>query len=193
MVLNYFDYRGDLSMFSKLTNPPKELESFAIVRFQDCDPFGHLNNARYIDYFMNARTDHLAQYYGFDWFGWGKQTGESWVVTKTQIAYLWPAGIMEEVLIRTRLIHADASALIVEGVMLDKAGKHHKSMGWVEFAYVNMQTGRTAQHSQELSKFFATVLVEGIAGVTTFDERIGEVKSEVRKRAAERAELAPAM
>jgi acyl-CoA thioester hydrolase len=28
----------------------KELESTAVIRFQDCDPFGHLNNARYIDY-----------------------------------------------------------------------------------------------------------------------------------------------
>ena len=30
------------------------------VRFQDCDPFGHLNNARYIDYFLNARQDQIA-------------------------------------------------------------------------------------------------------------------------------------
>ena len=30
-----------------------------MTRFSDCDPFGHLNNARYIDYFINAREDHL--------------------------------------------------------------------------------------------------------------------------------------
>jgi len=179
-------------MFNHLTDLPKELESSATVRFQDCDPFGHLNNARYIDYFFDARTDQLIEHYGFDLYGWGKQTGENWVVTKTQIAYLWPAGIREQVRVRTRLIHADQSALMVEGIMLDQSGKHVKAVSWVEFAYVNMQTGRTARHSDELSQFFASVLVEGIAGVTTFDERIGAVKAEFRKQAAERVELAPA-
>ena len=44
----------------------KEPESRVIVRFQDCDPFGHLNNSRYLDYLINARKDHLVAAYGFD-------------------------------------------------------------------------------------------------------------------------------
>ena len=36
---------------------PKELESEVVARFQDCDPFGHLNNARYMDYFINIPAD----------------------------------------------------------------------------------------------------------------------------------------
>ena len=32
----------------------KVLKSRAKVRFQDCDPFNHLNNARYIDYFLKV-------------------------------------------------------------------------------------------------------------------------------------------
>ena len=34
-------------------------ESKVLIRFSDCDPFNHLNNARYIDYFINAREDQL--------------------------------------------------------------------------------------------------------------------------------------
>lgn len=30
---------------------PKETESRVVVRFQDCDPLQHLNNAKYFDYF----------------------------------------------------------------------------------------------------------------------------------------------
>ena len=30
----------------------KTPESTRIVRFQDCDPYGHLNNAKYIDYLL---------------------------------------------------------------------------------------------------------------------------------------------
>ena len=50
-------------MFTQLSLP-KQLESTTKIRFQDCDPFRHLNNARYTDYFMNAREDQLAQFYG---------------------------------------------------------------------------------------------------------------------------------
>ncbi len=44
----------------------KEPVSNVVIRFQDCDPFGHLNNARYIDYFINAREGHLVEYYNLD-------------------------------------------------------------------------------------------------------------------------------
>ena len=27
--------------------------SVAEIRFSDCDPFGHLNNARFLDYFLH--------------------------------------------------------------------------------------------------------------------------------------------
>src|SRR5689334_22451322 len=90
----------------------KEPQSLMIARFQDCDPLGHLNNARYIDYFLNARQDHLLQYYNFRTYEPGMQA--SWVVRTTQIAYLRPVAAMEEVLIRTRLIHFAETALVVE-------------------------------------------------------------------------------
>ncbi|MDB5230478.1 MAG: acyl-CoA thioesterase, partial [Chitinophagaceae bacterium] len=41
-------------------------ESTIKIRFHDCDPFNHLNNSRYIDYMMAARSDQLALYYQFD-------------------------------------------------------------------------------------------------------------------------------
>ncbi len=40
----------------EVTDFNKEPETQIVIRFQDCDPFGHLNNARYIDYFVNARS-----------------------------------------------------------------------------------------------------------------------------------------
>ena len=43
----------------------QEPESKVAIRFQDCDPFAHLNNAKYIEYFINAREDHLIQAYGY--------------------------------------------------------------------------------------------------------------------------------
>ena len=45
------------------------------IRFNDCDMFGHLNNSRYLDYLINAREDHLKDYYSFDFTEYYKLTG----------------------------------------------------------------------------------------------------------------------
>jgi acyl-CoA thioester hydrolase len=155
----------------------KEPESTAIVRFQDCDPFGHLNNARYIDYFINARQDHLAKYYSFRLFDNG--AAENWVVTKNQIAYLRPARLMEEVLIRTRLIHMGEDTLVVEAQMLDARGQRLKAVGWAEFAYITLATGRKAKHSNELMQFFANVVVDEGIYPAGFDQRVDSLKKPI--------------
>ena len=57
-------------------NLPKELESEVVARFQDCDPFGHLNNARYMDYLINAREDQLIHFYQINIYQHAEQTKE---------------------------------------------------------------------------------------------------------------------
>src|SRR5436309_13513016 len=120
-------------MLLNLQNPVREPETLATIRFQDCDPFGHLNNARYIDYFFNARQDQLVEHYNLYTYEPNSPAQASWVVKKTQIAYLRPAQVMEQVLIRTRLIHFTDKTLVVEGLMLDKEGNQLKALVWVEF------------------------------------------------------------
>ena len=45
---------------------PNKLQSAVKIRFQDCDPFNHLNNAAYLNYFVNAREDQISKHYGID-------------------------------------------------------------------------------------------------------------------------------
>ena len=80
------------------------LSSQAVIRFQDCDPYGHLNNGRYLDYFMNAREDQVLKAYDFDIYHYSKSTGLGWVVTQNHIAYLRPALLMEEIRIESQLV-----------------------------------------------------------------------------------------
>jgi acyl-CoA thioester hydrolase len=71
-------------------------ESEAVIRFPDCDPFNHLNNARYLDYFMNAREDHLMRGMDFNIYQVAQAQGISWVVGRNQIAYLRPAMLWKQ-------------------------------------------------------------------------------------------------
>ena len=167
---------------------PKVLESTAVIRFQDCDPFGHLNNARYIDYFMDARTEQLIDAYEFDLFAVGQKFGSNWVVSKTKIVYLLPAGIREKVIIQTRLILATERKLVVEAIMLDEHNSHMKSVGWAEFTFVSLANGRPASHPDELMQLFNTVRIDGIYEAVTFDERIKQLRIAQRQKRREQAD-----
>ncbi len=171
---------------------PKVLESTAVVRFQDCDPFGHLNNARYVDYFMNARTDQLQAHYDFNIFAVGQEIGSNWVVSKTEIVFLLPAMLMETVRIQTRLIWATQRKLVVEGIMLDESGQQMKSVAWVEFTFVNLANGRPASHTAELMELFHAVQVNDIYENASFDERIAQLRQTQRQKRREQIAVANA-
>ena len=57
-------------------------ESKALIRFPDCDPFNHLNNARYIDYFINAREDHIIANLNFNIYHFAAKYGVSEAMSK---------------------------------------------------------------------------------------------------------------
>jgi thioesterase III len=149
----------------KYTSLPTELESTAIVRFQDCDPFRHLNNARYVDYFINARTDQVLEHYGLELLRDGQT--ESWVVNKSKIAFITPAALGEKVLIRTRLIGVSDKTLTVEGIMLNEEGRRLKAVLWIEFTYISLTSGRPVNHSEDLMRLFNAVLIE-VGTITDF-------------------------
>lgn len=160
--------------------PPTDLESTAVIRFQDCDPFGHLNNARYIDYFLNARQDQIAAGYGLALYEKGVQPRESWVVSKTQIAYLAPAALAEEVLIRTHLIEYSENRLVVEGEMFDRSARRLKAVTWMEFVYVSLLSGRRTSHPQDMMELFSQVQVPGVFTEDGFNRRVSELRAERR-------------
>lgn len=161
---------------------PKHLESTHYIRFQDCDPFGHLNNARYINYFLNAREDHLAQHYDFNLFAVAREQQKNWVVTRNQIAYLAPAGIMEEVRIITRLIRFSETSLVVEGVMVDGAGKRVKAVSWMEFTFVSLALGRPARHTDPMMALFEEVVIDEAETAEGFEARVQSLKAHYRGR-----------
>ena len=148
------------------------------IRFQDCDPFGHLNNARYIDYFLNAREEHLSDFHGFDIYERQKSTGTNWVVLRHQIAYLQPAVFREWVVIRTCLRRLTTTTLLMEGLMLGHDQRTLKSVIWTEFRHFDLNRARPIGHSSELMDFFGRIAVlEDGRAPGDFQERVKELKA----------------
>lgn len=126
------------------------------IRFNDCDLFGHLNNARYIDYFLNAREDHLKQYHNLNLSDYYKKD-IAWVVGGHEIAYLRPAIYNEEVLIQSTLLEVDPEFLLVETQMLNITQSHLKAIMRTKFVPINTKTGRKSPHELEFLDWAKTI------------------------------------
>ncbi len=157
--------------------PDKHPKSQVVVRFQDCDAFGHLNNARYIDYFLNARDDHLRAYYQFDLVQHAHTQRANWVVTHHEIAYLRPALPGETVTIRTALIDVTDGRLKVEGLMFDEAEQVLKAALWTTFRYVDLASGRPARHPAEVMDWLRGIAVDEDVREGTIEARIRQIKA----------------
>lgn len=131
--------------------------SLMTVRFQDCDPFNHLNNGRYVDYFLNAREDHLLEHYGLDIYKVARETGLSWVVSTNQIAYLRPAVLMERVRIESQLIAYGPRFVQVELRMWNEAHTELKAFCWMAFVHYDLRAQKTATHSEQYMELFHTL------------------------------------
>jgi YbgC/YbaW family acyl-CoA thioester hydrolase len=161
-----------------------EPESNAWIDFQDCDPFGHLNNVKYLNYIMSARTQQLKQAYGFDIYDHTAKTGNGWVVGTTHISYLMPARYNETVRIQTRLLHTDNFRIVPEAVMTSADGKKIHAIAWVEFVYVNVAKGRPVKHEPELAEFLGSLVIPNFEWASEdFTLRVRELQKKFRKQA----------
>ena len=138
---------------------PKVLESQVIVRFQDCDPYQHLNNSKYLDYFLNAREDQIALHYGLDAFRMAREKKIAWVVGQHQIAYLRPTFFMETVTIESQLIKYSERSVSVEMRMYNDKKTVLQAVMWTTFVHINILQQSSEKHSEELLLLFADVLL----------------------------------
>ena len=138
-----------------------QMQTYYTIRFNDCDPFGHLNNSKYIDYFLNAREDHLSQFYQIELGDFHKQ-GFGWVVTHHEIQYFRPASYNEKVRIQSDLIDAGDSHLLVEMKMYNEEGNILKAIIWTTFTCINMKTGRKEVHQHNFMNLANSMLITGV-------------------------------
>lgn len=135
----------------------KILESKVKIRFQDCDPFKHLNNSKYIDYFVNAREDQLIEHYDFDYLNIANTHGVGWVTGSNQIIYLKSANLAEIVNIESQIITVSKLSTMVEFRMYNEDKSVLKSMMWSKFIHIDMKSMKLTKHSEEHMNLFNSI------------------------------------
>ena len=137
----------------------KEISSVVKVRFSDCDPIGHLNNVKYIEYMMNAREDHVESFYGFTYEDYIKETGCTWIALQNEIAYLKEIRANKKVLITSKTIDITDRLSKVEILMKSEDDKIIHSVLWLTVIYFNMRTRKSEVLTGEIKERFEKFLV----------------------------------
>jgi acyl-CoA thioester hydrolase len=156
---------------------PKETESRVVVRFQDCDPLQHLNNAKYFDYFFNAREDQVPKLYGVEMIDFIRKYKAAWVVYNHNISYIRPARVGEWVRIMSRVIWHDHQTVVIEYYMTDDNKEELKTLLWTTMRYVDMAEGRSTEHTGSVKDFLMAVSEKIDIENTSIRARIKELKA----------------
>ena len=154
----------------------KTIESKKRIQYHDCDPFNHLNNSRYIDYIMGARTEQILEHYGFNTAQLLHERGIGWVAAQTQISYFSPASWMEVVTIESRLINFSESSLLVEAFMWDEHKTKIKAVMWAKLVHFDVKTQKSNKHSEDLMELFAEIH-DMQEDYSSFEQRVKELRS----------------
>ena len=137
----------------------KEISNLSRIRFSDCDPIGHLNNVKYLDYMLNAREDHVESGYGFTYEEYTSKTGCTWITIQNEIAYLKEVRYNARVMISSKTIEVGDRISKVEILMKSEDGETIHAVLWLTVIYFNMKTRKSDVHPEDTKRLFERFLV----------------------------------
>lgn len=153
----------------------KEISSTAKIRFSDCDPIGHLNNVKYLEYMLNAREDHVESFYGFTYEEYSKRTGCTWVTIQNEIAYLKEVRYNSSVIITSKTIEVSDRISKIEILMKNEDGNTINAVLWINVIYFNMKNRTSETQPEEVKELFKKYLV-------TLDQKEFKTRAEFLRR-----------
>jgi acyl-CoA thioester hydrolase len=86
------------------------------IRFFDMDAFGHVNNAKYLTYFEEARIKYLDDIIHWH-YGWSK---EGIIMARAEVDFLLPATFNDKISILTRSSHIGNKSFTLEYKMIKR-------------------------------------------------------------------------
>lgn len=138
----------------------KEISSTAKIRFNDCDPIGHLNNIKYLEYMFNAREDHVEEFYGFTYEEYTQKTGCTFVTVQNEIAFLKEVRYNSNVHISSKSIHLDDRTSVVEILMKSEDEKTIHAVLWATVVHFDMKKRKAAVLPAETKALFQKYIVD---------------------------------
>ena len=122
------------------------------IRFSDLDPYNHVSTAKYATYYVDHRMQGLRDHIGWDSKALASLPFMVWI-RRLEIDFIRPVGADQEVSITSFVREFSGSDAVIEGTMVDAAGKT-LSRCLMTVAYVDRQTNRAADWPADVTALF---------------------------------------
>ncbi len=133
--------------------PAPMLISRLRVRSCDVDSFGHVNNAVYLQYCEGARNDYMLER-GLT-FADFRQWNAGPVLTNAELKFHAPAVTDDELLIRGRLVVEGRIRFRIDHEIVRMGDEKLVCVARLEFAFVDLSTGRPCRIPEAFQQAFA--------------------------------------
>jgi len=124
------------------------------VRGYHCDFYGHVNNARYLEFLEEARWGFLEE--GLDLAYW-KERDLGFIVASITINYRRPAGPGVDLEIHTHLSHLGGKSGVIHQEVVNSGTGKTVADADVAFVVINLKTGKAQAMSGEVKEGFDMV------------------------------------
>lgn len=121
-----------------------------IVRGFHCDMFGHVNNARYLEFLEETRWEWLNSINPNDLF---LRKNQSFVVVSITIHYKWPSVLNDALIVTVELKHTTNKTATVRQTVTRKKDEKLIAEADVTFAVIDNATGRAVVLDDEMKNF----------------------------------------
>ena len=125
------------------------------VRGYHCDFYGHVNNARYLEFLEEARWGYLEE--GLD-LGYWKKLGLGFIVASITINYRRPAAMGVDLEIRSHMSHLGGKSGVIHQEVINGGTGKTVAEADVTFVVVDLNTGKARAISGEVKEGFDRVL-----------------------------------
>ena len=127
------------------------------IRSYHCDLYGHVNNARYLEFLEEARWSLIDEHGGhIDWHG----RGIGFVVLKVEINYRRPAREGDVLEIRSHMSHLGGKSGVVHQQVVSLPGEKVVAEADVTFVAFDLKRQRIAAMDGDVREIFAAFLPE---------------------------------
>ena len=136
-----------------MTTPPNPLTAVVRVRSYELDSFGHVNNAVYLNYLEEARSEFLRQI-GLSFHDFAR-LGVHLVIVEASVRYVSPARYGDEIVIAGAFTEVRPASLTIEYTLTDRASGRVVATARTRGAFADPATGKPARAPRAFRDAFA--------------------------------------
>jgi len=144
-----------------------------VVKFSQCDPFGHLYNVRYLDCMFDGREQHVQENYPLL-----RQEmlsdQRNWVISSTNVQYVSPAARGDALLIESSIFGVTRFGVRLEITMTDLQRARVLAVLWSELCYVDLRCGLPTKHDEAVQGFLESIAIP--MPDPTLDDRVRSLR-----------------